>query len=165
MTELRYALQHTADTAPGADGVRAKWIKSLPEVGLLRFLNIFNKSWQTGIVPEEWKTGIIHLIPKPGRDLAFTKNWRPICLTSVMGKILERLINRRLMWWLENSDFFLPEQHGFRWFHSTQDNLAEYVSFIDQALQDGDTVAALHMDVEAAYTSVDIDILQLCLKH
>src|SRR5271170_7212650 len=124
MDELRWALKQTANTAPGEDGLTAQMLKSLSPRGLDRILEVLNKSRETGEVPRAWKRGKIILLPKPGRDLKDFKNWRPICLTSVLGKILERLINRRLMWHLEASGYFLEQQHGFRWNRSTQDALA-----------------------------------------
>src|SRR5271170_2332740 len=113
--ELSWALKQTANTAPGEDGLTAQMLKSLSPRGLDRILEVLNKSRETGEVPRAWKRGKIILLPKPGRDLKDFKNWRPICLTSVLGKILERLINRRLMWHLEASGYFLEQQHGFRW--------------------------------------------------
>jgi ribonuclease HI len=157
--EFDWAVQQMADTAPGEDGISARMVKSMPEIGREKLRKVMNESWQGGEVPKKWKRGKIVLLPKPGRDWKDIKNWRPICLTSVMGKILERMVNRRMMWWLEESGFFLEEQHGFRWHRSTQDALAEFTGEIRQALQVGESVAAIHMDVEAAYTSVDTDIL------
>src|SRR5271170_5875753 len=165
MAELQWALDQTANKAPGEDGLTAQMLKSLSARGMDRILEILNKSRETGEVPRAWKRGKIVLIPKPGRDLGQIKNWRPICLTSVLGKVMEKLVNRRMMWYLEETNFFLEEQHGFRWNHSTQDALAEFTGEIRQALQAGDSVAVVHLDVEAAYTSVDIRTLKQDLRE
>ena len=41
-------------------------------------------------------------IPKPGKDPAEPNNYRPIALTSCLCKALERMINKRLTWFLES---------------------------------------------------------------
>src|SRR5882757_2740265 len=74
------------------------------------------------------------------------------------------MINNRLLWWLETNDFFAEEQNGFRWKRSTHDCLHSLSSRIRYALEIQDTVGALHMDISAAYDSVDTNILfkELC---
>src|SRR6185312_6301207 len=80
-------------------------------------------------------------------------------------KVLERMANRRLMWCLETQGSLLPNQHGFRWGRSTHDELSELTTDIRRALMEGETVAALHMDIDAAFTSVNIKILLKDLKE
>ncbi len=148
MRELDWAIQRAANTSPGEDGVTARMVKALNPTQRQSLLDLCNRSWTTGIVPTQWKSGQIKLIPKPDRDLTDLANWRPLCLTAVLGKILERMVNRRMMWFCETYSLFLPEQHGFRWQHSTQDSLAELSGTIRHALQAGDTVATLHILVK-----------------
>jgi len=68
---------------------------------LLRLLNL---SWKKGELPQIWKNA--HLVPilKKGKNPAEPRSFRPISLTSCIGKIAERLINRRLYWFLETSE-------------------------------------------------------------
>ena len=44
-------------------------------------------------------------IPKPGKDPAEPNNYRPIALTSCLYKTLERMINKRLTWFLESNNY------------------------------------------------------------
>ena len=41
-------------------------------------------------------------IPKPGKDPTNPTNNHPIALTSCICKTMERMINRRLVWYLES---------------------------------------------------------------
>ena len=60
---------------------------------------------------------------KKGKDASDTKSFRPISLTSCVGKTLERIINNRLQADLEDRHIVCPEQAGFRKLHSTEDQL------------------------------------------
>ena len=63
-------------------------------------LKYINTTWITGLQPKEWKTAKITIIPilkkeKPPGD---PKSYRPISLTSTIGKLAEELVNARLYW-------------------------------------------------------------------
>ena len=66
---------------------------------LAKILSLFNKVWKEGKVPRSWKEAIITPIRKPGKDHIKSINYRPIALTSHIGKIMERMINERLMYY------------------------------------------------------------------
>ena len=78
-------------------------LKHLPETALDTLLHIFNGIWTTGVFPESWRLATIIPIPKPGKDHAEPTNYRPIALTSCLCKTLERMINKRLVWYLESN--------------------------------------------------------------
>jgi potassium voltage-gated channel Eag-related subfamily H protein 8 len=70
----------------------------------MTFLDIIDISWKTGKVPKVWKTSIISPILKPGKPAEECKSYRPIALTSILCKIMEKMIHRRLMnWIIENN--------------------------------------------------------------
>ena len=46
----------------------------------------------------------LFLLPKPGKDPAKPNNYRPIALTSCLCKTLERIINKKLTWFLESNN-------------------------------------------------------------
>ena len=48
-------------------------------------------------------------------------SYRLISLTSCIVKVLERIINTRLKWFLESEKFLASEQDGFREHHCTED--------------------------------------------
>ena len=61
-----------------------------------RFTKILNRIIELGIIPQSWKEGIITPIPKGG-DPTQVNNLRLITLLPIQGKILERIIHKRLM--------------------------------------------------------------------
>ena len=63
------------------------------------------------------KTGVkqrLYLLPKPNKDHTEATNYRPIALTSCLCKTMERMINDRLVWFLESNQLITKYQAGFR---------------------------------------------------
>ena len=74
---------------------------------LLLLLNIFTKIGISGDVPSDWRKAIIIPISKPGKDPTNPTNYRRIALTSCICKTTERMINRRLVWYLESHNLLI----------------------------------------------------------
>ena len=83
---------------------------------------LFNHIWTTGDFPEGWRLATVIPKPKPGEDHAKPLNYRPISLTSCLCKTLERMINKRLMWYIESNNLLSLYHLNFRAGLSTNDN-------------------------------------------
>ena len=110
ITELKDAIAVSKDTATGPDDIHYQILKHLPETALDTLLHIFNGIWTTGVFPESWRLATIIPIPKPGKDHAEPTNYSPIALTSCLSKTLERMINKRLVWYLESNNLITKFQ-------------------------------------------------------
>ena len=111
-------------------------LKHLPESSLQTLLSIFNNIWITGDFPEDWRLATIIPIPKPGKDHTEPTNYRPIALTSCLCKTLERMINKRLIWYLESNNPLSWYQSGFRAGRSTNYNLVNWkLSYVTPLLK------------------------------
>ena len=126
-------------------------LQHLPENSLETLLYIFNYIWTTGKFPEDWTLATIIPIPKPGKDPAEPNYYRPIALTSCLCKTLERMINKRLTWFLESNNHISRFQSGFRSDRSTTDNLVRLETFIRDAFIKKEHVVAVFFDLEKAY--------------
>ena len=91
---------------------------------------------------------------KTGKDPTSTASYRPISLTSTMGKSMERIINTRLNWLLETNNVIANEQAGFRIRRSTSEHIAELSQFIKDALDNKRILAAVFVDFKSAYDSI-----------
>ena len=151
ITELKDAIAISKDTATGPDDIHYQMLKHLPETALDTLLHIFNGIWTTGVFPESWRLATIIPIPKPGKDHAEPTNYRPIALTSCLCKTLERMINKRLVWYLESNNLITKLQSGFRAERSTNDNLVKLETFIRDAFIKREHVVAVFFDLEKAY--------------
>ena len=151
LLELIDAIQNSNDTATGPDEVHYQMLKHLPNNALSTILHIFNDIWATGVFPESWRLATIIPIPKPGKDHEEPSNYRPIALTSCLCKTLERMINKRLVWYLESNDLISPIQSGFRSGRSTNDHLIRLETFIRDAFVNREHVVSVFFDLEKAY--------------
>ena len=114
ITELKDAIAISKDTATGPNDIHFQKLKHLPESAIDTRLHIFNGIWTTGLFPESWRLATIIPISKPGKDHAEPKNYRPTALTICLCKTLERMINKRLVWYLESNNLIIKFQSGFR---------------------------------------------------
>ena len=93
-----------------------------------------DKILSSGVYPSSWKTSTVLSFPKPGKLHTNPENFRPISLTSCVGKLLEKIINVRLNFFLEHNKCLPPNQFGFRKMHSTINALSKFTSDVSSAL-------------------------------
>ena len=82
--------------SPGPDGIHPRILKELSGTLATPLTMIFKSSLSTSCIPDIWKTANITPLFKKG-DKRDTSKYRPISLTSVVCKIMERLIHDHLM--------------------------------------------------------------------
>jgi len=76
----------------------------------------------------------------------------------VVSKLLERVVARQLISYIQSSD--LPSlQSGFRPGHSTETAILRVLSDILEAVDDGDVAALVLLNLSVAFDTVDHDIL------
>ncbi len=151
ISELKDSLSKSNDTAVGPDDIHYQLLKHLPDTSMDALLNIFNHIWDTGELPPSWKEATIIPVAKPGKDSSNPSNYRPIALTSCVCKTLERMINSRLVWFLESNGLITNFQSGFRKERSTNDHLVRLESFIRDAFIKKEHLVAVFFDLEKAY--------------
>ena len=151
MEVLRDALRRAHDTSAGPDEIHYQLLKHLPDSSLLLLRNIFNKIWISGDFPSDWRKAIIIPIPKPGKDPTNPTNYRPIALTSCICKTMERMINRRLVWYLESHKLVTNVQCGFRSRRSTVGHLVRFETFCRDVFIHNQHLVSVFFDLENAY--------------
>ena len=125
---------------------------------------IFNQSINTGKIPHIWKTAIVVPIYKKGKINAPT-NYRPISLTSVVCRLLERIIHSQIHNHLTHNNIISPSQHGFIHKRSTQTQQIPYmhdlINFFDNKVQ----VDIIYLDFSKAFDKVCHTKLVYILNH
>jgi len=102
--EFNHALSTTKESSPGSDRITYLMIKKTNPTIQELILSTFNKIFIENTFPKIWQTAIIIPIPKSGKDPTIAENYRPISLTNCLCKLMEKIINTRLMWFLELND-------------------------------------------------------------
>ena len=110
-------------SASGKDKITYQIIAKLPEKIKDVYVDLFNKCLQKNYIPKSWKIAEVFTLLKHGKPADNPDSYRPISLTPHSGKIFERIINSRLVHFLEKNNVIPKEQAGFRRFRCTTDIL------------------------------------------
>jgi hypothetical protein len=141
-------------TALGPDDVHPLFLRHAGPTFLSALLELFNRSWNLGLVPSAWKHSKAVAIykGKGGRD--DPSNYRLICVTSIVSRTFEHIVLRRLCSHLTTTRFLHPGQAGFRPKFSTYDNIYRLQRSIYKALQDQSHRPVVFLDISKAFDSV-----------
>ena len=85
-------------------------LKHLPTSAMDTILSVLNKIWLSGNFPASWHTSTVIPVLKPGKEESDPGSYHSIALTSCICKIMERMINDRLVWYLEKNKLLTPVQ-------------------------------------------------------
>ncbi|GFY14017.1 putative RNA-directed DNA polymerase from transposon BS [Trichonephila clavipes] len=85
------------------------------------------------MLPHEWKRATIIPIRKPGKVLRSPESYRPVALTIIPCKIMERMMLRRLTYFLDSNNLLPREQYEFRRGHSTEDQILYFCQCVRDA--------------------------------
>ena len=149
--ELEEALRRCKDTSPGPDEISYIMIRHLHQTSFEGILKLFNRIWSEGTLPDQWRMATVIPIKKEGKNGLEPTDYRPISLTSCLCKLMERMICRRLQWFLEKQSIIEQKQFGFRKGHSTADPLLLLEHDISQAFSRKQKILAVSFDLEKAY--------------
>jgi hypothetical protein len=151
-------------SAPGIDGISSTLIKRvhLKIVDVLLF--IVNLSFQTGIFPDKLKEAVVIPVHKAGKK-DILSNYRPISLLPVFSKIIEKLMKKKLMMFLDKVHVISQNQFGFREGKSTEDALHNFLGEISNGLNSGSKVSGIFLDIKKAFDTVNHKILLTKLEH
>ena len=101
--------------SPGPDKFKPRMLKQLPDIALHCLKQLYEASFFSGYVPEEWLKSSMVFLSKPGKaNYSLPSSFRPICLTSVVFKAMERLVYWNLLETSLKERPMSPRQHGFR---------------------------------------------------
>ncbi|GAB0186732.1 mitochondrial enolase superfamily member 1 [Grus japonensis] len=119
---------------------------------------IFERSWRTGEVPEDWRKVNVTLVFKKGKKKD-PGNYRPVSLTSISGKVMEQLILGVISKHVEEKKFIGCGQHGFTKGKSCLTNLIAFYDGMTSWVDEGRAVDTVYLDFSKAFDTVFHNIL------
>jgi hypothetical protein len=133
--ELDEALSECKGSSPGPDDIHYEFLKKIYRKTRLNLLGMYEDIWSKGNFPKEWRSATVIPILKPGKNPSITESYRPISPTSCLWKFLERIVNKRLVYILEESNLLPSQQYGFRKNRSITDVLTIRENNIAEAIK------------------------------
>ena len=149
--ELFDALRHCPDSAPGPDSIPYAFVRHFDPNMFRYLLELYNQLWSQGVFPVEWRHAHEIPIPKPNKDPSLPTNSRPISLTMCLCKLMEKMVNPRLLWFAENNGLLSPSQSGSRPGRSTLHSLVCLEEQIKRGFANRQPTVAVFFDISKAY--------------
>ena len=154
--EIQTSLKDTSNkSAPGLSGINYKILKWAFEASPDVITHLFNLSLSTGT--HVWKHAIIVPVPKPEKpDYSAPKAYRPVSLMECVGKLLEKVITKRITDDIALYPDILPNnQFGSRPQHCTTDAALTLVHRIQATRKTGFHAALILFDISGFFNHID----------
>ncbi len=144
------------DTAPNPDeNINPQMIKRAGTEFRTALLRLFQLCWCQGKFPNKFKEDHKNPIPKPDKDnYNITKAYRPITLGALIGKVMERIANGRLIWKAEVDSLFDPLQDAYRKMHMCTNTVLRLTQSVHNAWNADNIVGVVVMDYESCYERI-----------
>ena len=123
-----------------------------------------NESFQSGVFPVIMQQAKVTPLFKKGCPTT-TSNYRPISLLSVFSKIIEKLMYKRLLHFLEVKNALHNLRFGFHVIHSVNHALISLTEPIKNSLDNKKLGCGIFLDLQKAFATVNHQILLDKLKH
>ena len=155
---LKVIKEMNVSKSSGLDDISSFIIKEAFQLLVPEVTYMFNLSIKTATFPKLWKKALVIPIPKSG-NLTNVKNYRPISLLPLPGKILEKLIHQQLSNYLESESLLTNAQHGFRKKRFTVHSVAQLITYVNKKMDTRMPTLAVYVDFKKAFDCVQHPVL------
>jgi hypothetical protein len=139
--------------AAGPDQIRPNVLKQLKDQIAPVLSIIFQKSLDSGSLPDDWKHAYVAPIFKKGEKYK-TSNYRPVSLTCICCKLLEHIVVSHVMKHFETNNILYSLQHGFRTLRSCETQLLMLFDDLARTSDKRTQTDVLIMDFAKAFDKV-----------
>ena len=145
-------------TSCDKDNINMVVIKQIINEVLEPLTHICNASLSTGIFPSQMKDAKVVPLFK-ANDAKLFNNYRPVSILPQFSKILEKLINNRIIQFIKENKLLTDVQYGFRSEHSTALALTDLTEVITKSIDDRKYGLGIFIDLKKAFDTVNHSIL------
>ena len=142
----------------GHNGIHPRVLRELVNVIAELLSIIFERSWRTGEVPEDWRKANVTPVFKKGKK-EDPGNYRPVSLTSIPGKVMEQLILEVINKQVEEKKVIRSSQRGFTKGKSCLTNLIAFYDGMPSWVDEGRAVDVVYLDFSKAFDTMSHNIL------
>ena len=160
---LEYLKKLKPEKSPGSDKIHSTVLQKCAQSLATPISIIFQRSIDQGELPNSWLEANVTPIFKKGSRSA-PANYRPISLTSIVCKVMEKIIKDELMNYLEKNKLINKQQHGFVYNKACNTNLLETMDTLTKLLSDKESFDLLLLDFAKAFDKVAHRRLNLKLE-
>ena len=153
-----------ASKSPGPDGINPRILLEAKNQLALPLSMIFRRSLNEGRIPADWKAANVSPIFKKG-DKRVAGNYRPVSLTSICCKLMEKAIREGILMHLKRHAILSNRQFGFLPGRSTVLQLLTCLDRWTEALDRGEEVDIIYTDFKKAFDTVPHRRLLQVLEH
>lgn len=147
-----------SDSAAGWDNISTGFLKYIRKEVVPIITHLANLCFRDGIFPAPLKKSIITPVHKGG-DRDDLNNYRPISVLPAISKLLEKLINIRLLKYFNKYKTLSPTQFGFRQNISAEDAVTALSSLVANQLDNRNKCLTVFLDLKKAFDTVSVPIL------
>ena len=140
--------------ASGHDCIPVVVIKNCEPEPSYILTEFFNKCLKESCFPDCWQVSLVIHVFKNVGERSTAKNYRPVCLLSLVSKIFEELVNNRVVDHLEKCGLSFVFQYGFRYSRSTADLLTVVSGRIARAFNRSGATRPIALDTSKAFDRV-----------
>ena len=156
LIELESCLQSLSGKTPGYDKINYPMLKNLAKSEKRKLCHLYNTIFETSIIPFQWKKAIVIPIKKQNKSIDSLSGYRPISLLSCLSKTLEKIVARRLAWYLIEENKLSINQTAYKSNSSTIDALLTLDEYISNSLSSSNHISVISVDAEKAFDRVGI---------
>ena len=139
--------------ASGPDNLPPNLLRDSASILAKPLAYVINLSLRTGLFPDEWKLARVVPIYKSGTRDSF-ENYRPISALPIFSKVVEKIVHKKLVNYLEEHKLLTNKQFGFRTKRSTELAATLFTDDIRRSVDLRKLVGCIFIDFSKAFDTL-----------